>query len=134
MFVQINYTCQKKGLKKIVSVIGFVLFLWGCNPGSKSPEEIALKIHEKVFTVDSHTDTPWYLLQGGFDLDERHEFLKGGSRLDFPRMKEGGLDAVFMAAFVGQRERNDEGNRKAKERVIATIDSIHVHLAARQSA
>ncbi len=118
-------------MRRIISLTTFVLFFWGCNSGSKTPEENAGKIHEKVFTVDSHTDTPWYLLQGGFDLDERHDFLKDGSRLDFPRMKEGGLDAVFMAAFVGQRERNDEGNRKAKERVIATIDSIHVHLAAR---
>jgi membrane dipeptidase len=107
------------------------MFAWGCNPGNKMPEEISGRIHEKVFTVDSHTDTPWYLLQGGYDLDERHDFLKDGSRVDFPRMKEGGLDAVFMAAFVGQRERNEEGNRKAKERVIATIDSIHAHLALR---
>jgi len=46
-------------------------------------------------------------------------------------MKEGGLDAVFMAAFVGQRRRDEEGNRKAKEIVINTIDSIQAHMAAR---
>jgi len=122
-------------LKKIICITGLILALLGCNSEHKTPEEKAKRIHEKVFTVDSHTDSPWYLLQGGFDMDEKHDFAKDGSRLDFPRMKEGGLDAVFFAAFVGQRERNEEGNRKAKERVNATIDSIHAHLAARtQSA
>ena len=88
-------------------------------------------IHDEVFTVDSHTDSPWYLLAGGFDMSQRHDIDKEGSRLDFPRMKEGGLDAVFFAAFVGQKERNEEGNRKAKEKVVATIDSIHAHIQTR---
>jgi membrane dipeptidase len=118
-------------LKKIIYFTGLILALLGCNIENKTSEEKAKRIHEKVFTVDSHTDSPWYLLQGGFDMDERHDFAKDGSRLDFPRMKEGGLDAVFFAAFVGQRERNEEGNRKAKDRVNATIDSIHAHLAVR---
>jgi membrane dipeptidase len=115
---------------KIV-ILALLIISVSCTPKPKSIEETAMLIHEKVLTVDSHTDSPWYLLQGGFDMDERHDVASGGSQLDFPRMKEGDLDAVFMAAFVGQRERNDEGNRKAKEKVMATIDSIHTHLAAR---
>jgi membrane dipeptidase len=120
-------------LKKIIFVAGIGLILLGCDPGPKTPEEMAKKIHEKVLTVDSHTDTPWALLEGGFDLDIRHDFEKDKSRVDFPRMKEGGLDAVFMAAFVGQRHRDEEGNKKAKELVVRTIDSIRVHIAARTS-
>jgi len=104
------------------------LILAGCNFNPESIERRAGKIHEKVFTVDSHTDSPWYLLQGGFNMNDRHDYKKDGSRLDFPRMTEGGLDAVFFAAFVGQKERNDEGNRKAKAKVMATIDSILINL------
>jgi membrane dipeptidase len=120
-------------LKKIVCFAGLGLILWGCNSGVKTPEESAKLIHEKVLTVDSHTDTPWALLQGGFDLNDRHDFAKDKSRVDFPRMKEGGLDAVFMAAFIGQHRRDKEGNKKAKEIVINTIDSIQAHLAASTS-
>ena len=116
---------------KLVLVIVIILISCGCSCGIKTREEIANRIHAKALTVDSHTDSPWYLLQGGFNMDERHDFSNGGSRLDFPRMKEGGLDAVFMAAFVGQRERNEEGYLNAKERVTATIDSILAHLATR---
>lgn len=122
---------KKYILKKYALIIATGLAVFGCNSSSESIEEKAKKIHERIFTVDSHTDSPWYLLRGGFDMNERHDFSMDGSRLDFPRMKEGGLDAVFFAAFVGQRERTPEGNRKAKERVMATIDSIHSHISAR---
>jgi membrane dipeptidase len=115
-------------LKKHIFFIGLGSVLFGCISNPESIENKARKIHEKAFTVDSHTDSPWYLLEGNFDMNQRHEFEKGGSRLDFPRMKEGGQDAVFFGAFVGQRARNEEGNLEAKQRVITTIDSIHVHL------
>lgn len=116
-------------MKNIAKLSLLIILFSGCQLSSRNTEDVARKIHEKVFTVDSHTDSPWYLLNGGFDLDERHDYKVDGSRLDFPRMKEGGLDAVFMAAFVGQRERSEEGNRNAKEKVMATIDSIRVNLA-----
>ena len=118
-------------MKKIVLFSGLLIFIWGCTNTPKTAEEIAKEIHEKVLTVDTHTDTPWALLRGGFDLSEKHDFLKDHSRVDFPRMKEGGLDAVFMAAFVGQSSRDEEGNKKAKEVVTTIIDSIHSHLKSR---
>jgi membrane dipeptidase len=123
----------KKKLKKNILYTGLIMSLFACAPGVRTPEERAKIIHERILTVDTHTDSPWYLLQGGFDMAERHDFEKEHSRVDFVRMKEGGLDAVFFAAFVGQRKRDEEGNRKAKEIVVATIDSIHAHLATRTS-
>jgi membrane dipeptidase len=120
-------------LKKIICLFGIGIALLGCDSGVKSPEQEAKRIHEKVLTIDSHTDTPWALLEGGFDLDARHDFKKDKSRVDFPRMKEGGLDAVFFAAFVGQRQRDAEGNAKAKEKVTNTIDSIWSNLTVRSA-
>lgn len=119
-------------MKKIVLFSGLIIFIWGCtNEPKKTAEDIAKEIHNEVLTVDSHTDTPWALLKGGFDLSKRHDFSKDHSRVDFPRMKEGGLDAVFMAAFVGQSDRNEAGNTKAKEIVTTLIDSIHSHVGLR---
>jgi membrane dipeptidase len=118
-------------LKKIVLLACLGIFLWGCPPNNKTLEEKAREIHKKALTVDTHTDTPWALLRGNFDLSERHDFAKDHSRVDFPRMQEGGLDAVFMAAFVGQSNRDEAGNIKAKEIVTTIIDSIHSHLSTR---
>ncbi|MCF8368700.1 MAG: dipeptidase [Bacteroidales bacterium] len=110
----------------LLFAVGFLLF--GCAQKPKSPEKIAAEIHEKVLTVDTHTDTPWDLLQEGFNLNDYHDFVKTRNRVDFPRMKEGGLDAVFMASFVGQSDRNEEAYIKAFDRAMQQIDSIHAHL------
>lgn len=118
-------------LKKIVLLTCLGIFLLGCQSNNKTLEEKAREIHNKALTVDTHTDTPWALLRGNFDLSERHDFAKDHSRVDFPRMQEGGMDAVFMAAFVGQSNRDEQGNKKAKEIVSAIIDSVHSHLSFR---
>ncbi len=118
-------------MKKILLILSLATFFLACNQKVKTPEEIAKEIHNKVLTVDSHTDTPWALLKGDFNLSERHDYEKDRSRVDFPRMIEGGLDAIFFASFVGQRERNDSTYQVAYERAMEQIDSIHSHVNAR---
>jgi len=85
----------------------------------------AMEIHQKILTIDSHVDTPLQLLGDDFNLAERHETQNGGGRLDLPRMKEGSLDAVFFAVFVGQGERTPAGNQQAKERALMIFDRIY---------
>lgn len=127
--IVLSIIAEKITLKKggFYLLIALVLFFNNCTR-NETVEEKAKRIHDAVFTVDSHTDSPYHLIQGDFDFNERHDFAKGGSRLDFPRMQEGGLDAVFFGAFIGQRNRDTSGNRIAKEKVIAIIDSIHAKL------
>lgn len=85
----------------------------------------ANKIHDDLLTVDSHTDTPLRLSRPGTDLTLRSDPGKGGGKIDFPRMTEGGLDGIFFAVFVGQRERTPEGNEYARTRALRLFDSIH---------
>jgi len=85
----------------------------------------ALKIHKEVLTVDSHTDTPMWFVRGDFDLAEKHDAREHGSKIDFPRMKEGEMDAVFFAVFLGQGERNEKGKTRAKERADEIFDSVY---------
>jgi len=118
-------------VKKVVYIILIASWLVACNNSSLTFEEKAAEIHEKVLTVDTHTDTPWDLLQPGFDLSKRHDYKKDRSRVDFPRMREGGLDAVFMASFVGQGERTDSAYAKAFNRAMEQADSILSHVGAR---
>ena len=40
------------------------------------------------------------MIEPGFDMGERHDPNESGSKVDYPRMKEGGLDAIFFAAFL----------------------------------
>ena len=72
--------------------------------------ERAMAIHDRVLTLDSHADTPLRMIEPGFDMAERHDPRETGSKFDYPRMIEGGLDSVFFSAFVAQGIRDDEGN------------------------
>ena len=84
----------------------------------------ALEIHKRVLTLDTHADTPLRMIEPGFDMAERHDPNETGSKVDYPRMKEGDLDAIFFAAFVAQDIRDDNGNSRAKALCVQMIDSI----------
>ncbi len=93
----------------------------------------AKKIHQKALTVDSHTDTPLHFVRSEFEISKNHDPKQTGSKVDLPRMKEGGLDAVFFAAFIGQDARTKEANKKAIQKVQTIIDSIYAQLERNSS-
>ena len=64
------------------------------------------------------------MIEPGFSMSDRHDPNETGSKVDYPRMIEGGLDAIFFAAFVAQDIRNDKGNFRAKNLCVQMIDSI----------
>ncbi|MEL6833743.1 MAG: dipeptidase [Bacteroidota bacterium] len=109
-------------------------FIVGCGENSNNTVETeeedlrqkALEIHDRVLTLDTHADTPLRMIQPGFDMSERHDPNESGSKVDYPRMKEGGLDAIFFAAFVAQDIRDDDGHSRAKSLCLQMIDSIIV--------
>ncbi|MCX6267273.1 MAG: dipeptidase [Bacteroidetes bacterium] len=88
-------------------------------------EKKAARIHRLAFTIDSHTDTPLQMIQKGFDISARHDSRKEYSKIDFPRMKEGGLDAAFFAVFVSQGPRNPEGYENVRIKALLLFDTIH---------
>ena len=109
-----------------------VSLIVSCNKSSNksvaiSEEQLiqkALDIHNRVLTLDTHADTPLRMIQPGFDMSERHDPRETGSKVDYPRMIEGGLDAIFFAAFVAQDIRDDDGHSRAKNLCLQMIDSI----------
>ena len=107
-----------------------MLLINGCSDNTNESEkelvQRAYKIHNKVLTLDTHADTPLRMIEPGFDMSVRHDPKKTGSKVDYPRMKEGDLDAIFFAAFVAQDIRDDDGNGRAKSLCLQMIDSIKI--------
>ncbi|SDL82761.1 membrane dipeptidase [Catalinimonas alkaloidigena] len=107
--------------------------LLSCQSSNSTGKETALadstahadSVHFAVFTVDTHVDTPMQMMDSTFDLTETHDAHATGSQVDFPRMKEGGLDAAFFAVYLGQGDRTPEGHAEAKRRALAIFDTIH---------
>jgi membrane dipeptidase len=107
---------------KTFSVALFALLLVsGCTDSENHLKRQADKIHNNYLTVDTHCDTPMNLVETDFDLGVRHD--KGC--VDFPRMKEGGLDAEFLAVFTSQGPRNDSTYRKVFAEALKIFDAIH---------
>ncbi len=115
---------------KIISVGLAVLLCFGLQSLSakKAHEtliEKAARIHAKTLTVDSHTDTPLQLDRNGFDAGDRHDVSTTGSCVDYPRMKEGGLDGIFFAVFIGQGKCTEEAYTKVHAQALNIFKAIH---------
>jgi len=109
----------------IILIIILSITVQCTKSNSKALTKKASLIHKKVLTLDSHADTPLTLYRSDYDLGVRHEISKEGGRVDFPRMKEGGLDASFFAVFIGQGPRTAEGNEKAKQKALDIFNKIY---------
>ena len=113
---------------KLIMIMFFIGLSFCYINGDRAEEQLqkkALAIHDRVLTVDTHVDTPYQLLNPEYDIGKPHDPRKGGGKVDLPRMKQGGLDAIFFAVFVGQDKRTPENNRKAKERALRQFEAIH---------
>ena len=123
---------MKKILKPVaaLAILTSVVLMAACSAArveldEKSLEAKAWKLQAKILTVDTHCDTAMSMTRPNWDIGERHETGKPGSGLiDLPRMKEGGLDALFFGCFVGQGARTPEGYAQAKTRVLLMLDAV----------
>src|SRR5262249_36997446 len=77
----------------------------------------ARQLHDRAIVVDTHADTPQRMLfEKNFDLGVRH----ANGNIDIPRMKEGGLDAVFFSIWVP----SDVTGPPAVKRAMDLIDTV----------
>ena len=77
----------------------------------------ARQLHRRAIVVDTHDDTTQRLLfDKTFDIGQRHV----DGNVDVPRMREGGLDALFFSIFV----QGDVTGPAAVRRAMALIDRV----------
>ncbi|WP_052670453.1 dipeptidase [Draconibacterium sediminis] len=97
--------------------------LAGLNGFCEGKDGKAMEVHKRAITIDTHCDTPMALLEGNLDVGVANK--APGSRVDFPRMEEGGLDAIFFAAFTSQRPRTEENTQNAYEMANKMIEKTY---------
>ncbi len=108
-------------MKKLISILTIAAGLFTTTAGIGQDLDKRVKaIHNRALIVDTHCDTPMLMVRGNFDVGARNSAPK--SRVDFPRMKEGGVDAMFFAAFTGQTERTPENYQKVYKMANDMID------------
>jgi len=110
---------------KTLFIVASALLLFSCGQNSKDKQEAYLNIHQNALTIDTHNDTPLNMMDDDFNIGKSHNSKEDRSCVDFPRMKEGGLDAAFFAVYLGQDKRDEAGHRSAKKRALKIFKSIH---------
>ena len=84
------------------------------RPAAITPADV----HARAIVVDSHVDTTQRLFfDKTFDLATRHS----NGNIDIPRMREGGLDALFFSIWVP----SDVTGPTAAKRALQLIDAVH---------
>lgn len=79
-------------------------------------------IHDRAITLDTHVDISTNYATEDVDPGIDNPRL----RCDLTKMEKGGLDGVFLAAYVGNREDLSlEASEKAHETVMTKIEAIH---------
>ncbi len=99
------------------------LALGACTNTEMTEEEIvahAAELHGSLITIDTHVD-----ISGNFATAESDPGIRGDNKVDLPKMREGGLDVVFFAAFVGQTERTPENYAAVKADAMTKFEAIH---------
>jgi membrane dipeptidase len=77
----------------------------------------AKQLHDRAIVIDSHIDTPQRLL---FDKTYDISVRQKNGNIDVPRMREGGLDAVFFSIWVP----SDVTGPPAVKRAMDLIDTV----------
>src|SRR5438874_11638547 len=103
-------------------VAGSALVLAQSPSASVSPR--AKQLHERAIVIDSHDDTTQRLLfEKGFDIGARN---KTGN-IDIPRMRDGGLDALFFSIWVPSDLTGPPAVKRAMDLIDAVREAARTH-------
>ena len=89
-----------------------------------SPPDVH-RVHQRILTLDTHADAPIMMQKEGFDVGVAHDTKRDRSQIDFPRMKDGNMDAMFFAVYTSQGPRTADGHAEAKRNALNQFDLIH---------
>jgi len=79
--------------------------------------ERARKLHFSSIVLDTHDDTTQRFFSKNFDLGKRNP----DGHIDIPRMKEGGMNAIFFSIWIDGRTMGPPAIQKALDQ----IDAVH---------
>ena len=84
----------------------------------------AKRLHDRAIVVDSHADTTQRLIfDEAFDIGKRNS----NGNIDIPRMREGGLDALFFSIWVPSEVTGPTAVKRALDQIDAVREAVRTH-------
>jgi membrane dipeptidase len=88
---------------------------------SVSPQ--AKRLQSSSIVIDTHDDTTQRLLDPNFDLTARHS----DGNIDVPRMREGGLSAIFFSIWIPGKTLGPQAVKQALDQIDAVRETVRKH-------
>ena len=73
----------------------YLLLFFAWTALAQSTTERMKRLSDAIL-IDTHVDTPWYVVDEGYDMGEEHTYYEA----DIPRLKRGHVGAVFFGIAV----------------------------------
>src|SRR3982075_1988438 len=84
----------------------------------------AKQLHDRAIVVDSHDDTTQRLIfDKAFDIGKRNP----NGNIDIPRMREGGLDALFFSIWVPSEVTGPAAVKRAMDLIDSVREAVRTH-------
>ena len=90
---------------------------------SQPVSDKAKKLHTSCIVIDTHDDTTQRLLEPSFDIGTRH----ADGNIDIPRMREGGLNAIFYSIWIPSKTVGPDAVKKAIDQIDAVREAVRKH-------
>src|SRR5467141_1185626 len=82
--------------------------------------ERAKKLHFSSIMLDTHDDTTQRFFSKGFDLGKRNP----DGHIDIPRMRDGGMNAIFFSIWIDGRIMGPPAVQKALDQIDAVNENV----------
>src|ERR1051326_3371653 len=95
------------------------------SPGDNTQiSEHARQVHMRAIVVDTHDDTTQRLVgDRNFDIARRNT----AANIDLPRMREGGLDAIFFSIWMNGDITGPTAIKRALDQIDAVREAVRTH-------
>ena len=93
------------------------------STAADSVSDQAKKLHFSSIVIDTHDDTTQRLLDPNFDLGARHS----DGNIDIPRMRDGGLSAIFFSIWISGKILGPEAVKEALDQIDAVRETVRKH-------
>ncbi|MHC4541031.1 MAG: dipeptidase, partial [Planctomycetota bacterium] len=110
-------------LRAAIACLAVLLAGHGRRAAKAANDEVnmnARELAQKCMIIDTHQDVPYRLKKKMEDISQRTEH----GDFDYPRAKEGGLDAVFMAVYVPPEYEEEGGAYAFANETIDMVESF----------
>ena len=115
-------------MKRLLTYLPALLLITALGFTAQQDEDAALlkraeKLHDKIISIDTHTDTALELVKESVDLNK--------VQADFAKLREGRIDCCFYPIFVDQGPLEDASRDSAFEWTVEKMTAIRAYIEAR---